>query len=64
MVVVVNPIKSLYKLYNPICLKFKMIEKMAVQGLKFAWRSQLEAKGVEGKKYGASLKGSQDTEKM
>lgn len=40
-----------------------MIEKMAVQGLKFAWRSQLEAKGVAGKKYGASLKGSQDTEK-
>lgn len=36
---------------------------MAVQGLKFAWRSQLEAKGVAGKKYGASLKGSQDIEK-
>lgn len=36
---------------------------MAVQGLKFAWTSVLNAKGVAEKKYGASLKGSQDTEK-
>lgn len=34
---------------------------MAVQGLKFAWKSVL--KGVAGKKYGASQDGSQATEK-